>query len=257
MGSPAAAAPTAFLCCGVRIDALDLEQSVAALTKAAEQRNPFSVNLCNAYVLALAERDPGFRAVLNAGSLNLADGAPVAFAGRLAGARHLRSSRRPRGAALFVETLDKGRATGLRHFLYGGTPEVVAALAAELERRLPGVDLVTESPPFRPLTRAERSETLARIEASGSQILWVGIGTPAQNYLAADFAESLSKVVVCVGAAFDFVSGAKREAPRWLQVSGLEWVFRLATEPRRLWRRYFFGNLVFLYGAIRHGVRRT
>ena len=109
----------------------------------------------------------------------------------------------------------------------------------------------TDSPPFRSLSDEERAHQADRIRASGAQIVWVGLGTPKQDFEVARLARELPLVFVAVGAAFDFVAGTKRQAPQWMQRNGLEWTFRLASEPGRLWRRYLFGNARFVYAASR------
>jgi len=131
-------------------------------------------------------------------------------------------------------------AAGWRHYFYGGEPGVVEALAARLLDRFPGLTVAgTTTPPFRPLTQAEEEETVARINNARPDIVWVGLSSAAQERWMADHRDRLSApLLVGVGAAFDFLSGRKPQAPRWIQRSGLEWLFRLATEPRRLWRRY-------------------
>jgi N-acetylglucosaminyldiphosphoundecaprenol N-acetyl-beta-D-mannosaminyltransferase len=136
--------------------------------------------------------------------------------------------------------------------MYGSTPEVVASLAERLNDLVPGVQVVgVESPPFRPLTEAEAAELVVRIREVRADIVWVGLGTPRQDLFVDRFRNRLSSTLVAVGAAFDFLAGTKRRAPTWMQDRGLEWAFRLGTEPGRLWRRYLMGNAEFLLGVAR------
>lgn len=145
-----------------------------------------------------------------------------------------------------------GRSLGLRHFLLGNTDEVLASLRAELERRYPGVSIVgTHRSYFRPLTDDELAAQDADIVAADPDIIWVGLGTPLQDVETRRIAEHLGKVAIGVGVAFDFIAGTKPVAPEWMTRVGLEWVFRLASEPRRLWKRYLIGNFVFLRAALR------
>jgi N-acetylglucosaminyldiphosphoundecaprenol N-acetyl-beta-D-mannosaminyltransferase len=138
--------------------------------------------------------------------------------------------------------------TGWRHYLYGGAEGVPELLAARLAERFPGLGIAGAfSPPFRPLTDAEDDEIVRRINATRPDIVWVGLSTPKQErWMASHLRRIEAPVMVGVGAAFDFHAGLKRQAPKWIQGSGLEWLFRLATEPRRLWRRYLRNNPVFV-----------
>jgi N-acetylglucosaminyldiphosphoundecaprenol N-acetyl-beta-D-mannosaminyltransferase len=213
---------------------------------------PMDVHLCNAYTLAIADKRPCFRNLLNDSGLNLADGMSVVWANRLIHRGKQAPKGRVYGPDLFLDTFRAGKDRWLRHYLLGSTPEVLTALTLNLHTLFPGVEIVgTESPPYRELTDIEREEQLERIIASEAQLVWVGLGTPKQDIEAAKLAHQRSVVFVAVGAAFDFVAGSKRQAPAWMQRMGLEWVFRLMSEPRRLWRRYLFGNLRFLLALVR------
>jgi N-acetylglucosaminyldiphosphoundecaprenol N-acetyl-beta-D-mannosaminyltransferase len=143
-------------------------------------------------------------------------------------------------------------------YLYGGRPEVLALLRERLLERHPELRIVGgESPPFRALSTAEDVAVVERIERSGAGLVFIGLGCPKQELFAAVHAHRISAVQVCVGAAFDFLAGAKPMAPRWMQAHGLEWLFRLASEPRRLWRRYLVANFVFLVQVGRELARRA
>lgn len=244
--------PTSFECCGVRVDSLELHEAAQRLIAAAAAEHPLSVHLCNASTLSLAQRDANFRALLNAGNLNLPDGTPVAWAGRLMACG---SGRPVPGPSLMtaVFQLDGG---GVQHFLLGSTPQVLTALKGALARRYPTARIVGDfSPKLTPDVDALVIESSSFVRASGATLVWVGLGTPKQDWVSARLAQELGVVAVPVGAAFDFLGGSKREAPAWLRGSGLEWIFRLATEPRRLWRRYLIGNSVFLWGVTLSGAR--
>ena len=242
--------PTVLRTCGVRIDPVPMDAAVAAIRSAATERQALAVHLVNAYTLSLAVRDDAFRDLLDRGGLNLPDGMPLVWLGRRRGLDGLTD--RVYGPDLTTAVCDRGREVGLRHYLYGGSPEVVERFAAQLRHRYPGITIVgVESPPYRELTADEGQALVDRIVASEADVMWVGLGTPKQDHFVDRFAPRLERPVVAVGAAFDFLAGAKRMAPRWMQRSGLEWLYRLLSEPRRLWRRYLVGNLVFLYGALR------
>ena len=201
--------------------------------------------------ILLAEDEETLRAMLVRASLNFPDGTPVVWANRLLNRDRAVTVERVRGPGLFLDVFDHGRARGLRHYLLGSTPEVLERLEANLRERFPGVEIVgSDSPPFRALTDDEREEQAKRITASGAQIVWVGLGTPKQDWECARLRDRLPLVFVAIGAAFDFAAGTKRVAPAWMQDNGLEWLHRLGSEPRRLWRRYLFGNTRFVYAAL-------
>lgn len=207
-----------------------------------------SVHLVNAYTIALADRDIGYRKILSNSWANFPDGKPLEWISRL----QKSTLQQIRGPWLFGQVMDVGREHQIRHFLLGSTESTLALLRSELESRYPGVRIVGElSPPFRPLSAAEHLQQDDVIRASGADIVWVGLGTPKQDYEAHRLAMNAPVVAVAVGAAFDFVAGTKREAPSWMSKLGLEWLYRFASEPRRLWKRYLFGNIQFLYAALR------
>ena len=216
------------------------------------------VHLCNAYTLALADRDPNLLETLRTAFLNLADGQPVVWANQLLHRGTALPRRRVYGPDLMLDSLSMSEGTGLRHYLLGSTPEVLAALQREVRRRFPRALIAGAcSPPFRSLTAQELHEQEDDILAVGADIVWVGLGTPLQDHRAAELSAALPVVTVAVGAAFDFIAGNKRQAPTWMQNGGLEWVFRLACEPRRLWRRYLFGNARFVGGVVRQATLQT
>lgn len=248
---------TVVACAGIPISSLTrAEAAQDVLHLARQQRSQgCDVHLCNAYTLALADSSPAFRALLERATRNFPDGMSVVWANRLAHGTAV-PNERVYGPDLFLDAMDLGRSADIGHYLLGGAPHVVHRLRCELERRFDGVRIVgAESPPFRPLTSAERREQAARIVGSGAQIVWVGLGTPKQDWEVGHLAGEVPAVAVAVGAAFDFVAGTKRQAPHWMQRNGMEWAYRFATEPRRLWRRYLFGNVRFVYAASRSAVR--
>jgi len=239
-----------FTCCSVRIDAHTLESAVAALLSRPDPHEGRAVHLCNAYTLSMARRDPELRHRLNQGNLNLPDGMPLIWVGRRLGLDHLEG--RVYGPDLMLTAMDRGREFGLRHYLHGSTDEVLTVLEAELRRRLPGVDIVgRDAPPFRELTAEEEFALEQRLIGLRPDIVWVGLGTPKQDVFVHHFRHRAPSTFVAVGAAFDFISGAKRQAPVWMQERGLEWAYRLAREPRRLGRRYLVGNARFVAGMVR------
>jgi N-acetylglucosaminyldiphosphoundecaprenol N-acetyl-beta-D-mannosaminyltransferase len=233
---------------GVTLLDTDVAGAVAALAAASRAGEPQGLHLCNAFTLALASRDPAYReTLLHAGAVNLPDGVPVAWYYRLANREHARGP--VRGPGLMRAALEE---PGLRHFLLGGTEEVLADLTTEILSNHPHAVLAGSlAPPFRDPDDADVEGWAATIRASGAQVTWIGLGTPRQDRLIARLTGRTGSVLVGVGAAFDFLSGHKAEAPALLHGTGLEWVYRLVSEPRRLWRRYLFGNAAFVAEATR------
>jgi N-acetylglucosaminyldiphosphoundecaprenol N-acetyl-beta-D-mannosaminyltransferase len=210
------------------------------------------VHLCNAYTLAAAEEDADLHALLRSASLNLPDGQAVVWANQLLNRTTALPSSRVCGTELLLDVFALGRRAGLRHYLLGSTPEVLTALQQQLHRHSPGALIVGAcSPPFRPLTADESREQEQLILEAEADVVWVGLGTPQQDRRSAELADAVPSVCVAVGAAFDFVAGHKQRAPCWMQQWGMEWLFRLVHEPRRLWRRYLFGNTRFVRGVAR------
>jgi N-acetylglucosaminyldiphosphoundecaprenol N-acetyl-beta-D-mannosaminyltransferase len=243
-----------YRCCGVRIDGLSPEAAVATMLQA-RYGYARAVHLCNSYTLALASRNEAYRRVLNAGDVNLADGHYVAMVGRWRGQKDMRE--RVYGPALMLATMDRGREVGLRHYLYGTTPETISRLVDRLNEMFPGIDIVgAEAAPFRRITAEEDEELADRVEKAKPDVMWVGVGTPRQDEFVAHHVARLPCTLVPVGAAFDFNSGTKRSAPRFIQRIGMEWLYRFAQEPRRLWRRYLIGIPVFIWGVLLDLVRR-
>jgi N-acetylglucosaminyldiphosphoundecaprenol N-acetyl-beta-D-mannosaminyltransferase len=236
---------------GVAFRAATPSEATGWIVDAARANEGRHVHLLNAYSLALADRDPSFRGVISGDAINFPDGRPLSWASRLQ--RHDPGLQQVRGPGLFLHVLEAGRAAGVRHYLLGSTPEVLDLLRGRIETDFPGVLLVgCESPPFREVSAEELAERDRRIVDSGADIVWVGLGTPKQDFEAQRIAATLPVMAVAVGAAFDFAAGTVKEAPAWMSPVGLEWAYRLATEPKRLWRRYVFGNPRFIRAVIRH-----
>jgi len=239
-----------FTCCSVRIDAHTLDSAVDALMSRPSPQVGRAVHLCNAYTLSLARRDPEMARQLNEADLNLPDGMPLIWIGRRLGLKQL--SGRVYGPDLMLATMNRGRETGLSHYLYGSTVEVLEKLEVELLHHFPGLRIVgRESPPFRIITEGEETALQQNLIALKPDIVWVALGTPKQDAFVDKFSSQIPATFVAIGAAFDFISGSKRQAPLWMQERGLEWLFRLVHEPRRLASRYLVHNVKFVIGILR------
>lgn len=197
-----------------------------------------------------SQRDPALKDIHNASGLTTPDGMPLVWCARYAGAT---SVERVYGPDLMLNLANESVVKGWTHFFYGGAPGVADALAARLGERFPGLKVAgTFSPPYRDLTDEEASAIAADINQSNPDIVWVGLSTPKQERWMARFRPELrAPALIGVGAAFDIHSGNARQAPPWMQKRGLEWLFRLASEPRRLWKRYLVNNPIFISRIIR------
>jgi N-acetylglucosaminyldiphosphoundecaprenol N-acetyl-beta-D-mannosaminyltransferase len=218
------------------------------------------VHFANAYTIALADDDHSYAELLSRPRAAVfTDGMPVAWVGRRAYPEQAPRWDRVYGPDMMQAALAASTAEGgPTHYLLGGSPESLGTLRSEIGLRWPGARIVgAESPPYRPMTEQERAQQDDRIRDSGASVIWVGLGTPKQDWEAARLAAHLPVVALAVGAAFDFIAGTKPQAPLWMQRSGIEWTFRLASEPRRLARRYLWGNPRFLRAAARQPGLRT
>ncbi|MFV2044738.1 MAG: WecB/TagA/CpsF family glycosyltransferase [Anaerolineales bacterium] len=221
----------------VRIDAVNMGQAVAAINRLIGEQSTCYVCLAAVHSLLACEKDRRLLQVFNGSALTLPDGMPLVWLCKASGHQHVS---RVYGPDLVLEVCREGAKGQLRHFFLGGADGIPEALAESLSHRFPGLVVAgTFSPPFRPLTEEEDRNLVNRINKSRPDILWVGFGTKKQELWMADHREVVeAPVMIAVGAAFDFLSGSKRQAPVVMRNSGLEWLFRLLTEPKRLWPRY-------------------
>ena len=213
-----------------------------------------AVHFANAYTVALADSNPGYADALRSSrSVCVTDGMPIAWAGRRFYPELADEWERVSGADLMIDVLTKSASHRPRHYFLGGDEETLSALIANIRLKWPQVVIAGfESPPFRDLTPAEVAQQDQRIRDSGATHVWVGLGTPKQDWESERLAAELPVVALAVGAAFDFIAGTKKRAPQWIQDSGLEWAHRLFSEPRRLTKRYLWGNPRFVIAAWRH-----
>ena len=211
-----------------------------------------AIHFCNAYNVALARSDRKYRELIDRGNYVFSDGVPITWVGKRAVPHKAHEWDRVYGPDVMEGVFARSTVTNPRHYLLGSSPAVLATLQERLLERFPDAQIVgSESPPFRPATEDELMERDQRIRDAGATIVWVGLGTPKQDVEVARLAASLPIVAIAIGAAFDFLAGTKPQAPIWMQKSGTEWLFRFASEPRRLAKRYIWGNSVFLAEAIR------
>ena len=229
---------------GVNIAASSYGETAEKSVAWAKQGESRAVFFANVHVLMEAFDDAVFRAKLNAADMVNPDGMPLVWALRAMGDRGASRVYGPDATQVLLQAAqDSGTPVGF----YGGSEATLTRLVAEARRRWPELDVVfTMSPPFRPLAPAEDEEIIRRISGSGARMLFVGLGCPKQEHWIMEHRGRVPAVMLGVGAAFDFMAGSKRQAPRWMMRHGLEWMFRLASEPRRLAGRYLKHNPRFV-----------
>ena len=235
---------------GVGISAINIDMAVAELGRWVEEGEQHYVCVTGVHGVIESQSDPELLAIHNRSGLTTPDGMPMVWASKKAGADHVS---RVYGPDLMLEVCERSADNGWTHFFYGGNEGVPELLAERLGERFPELKVVgTYSPPFRPLTSEESDEIVTAINASGADFVWVGLSTPKQERWMADHVGRIDAAALLgVGAAFDIHAGLLPQAPGWMQRSGLEWLYRMGREPRRLWRRYLHANPRFIWGILR------
>lgn len=230
---------------GVTVSATTYEEASSLIIRAAQQKMDAVITHLPVHGVVLANKNLPLKSKIDSFEIVAPDGQPVRWA-----LNFLYSTRLPdsvRGRELMVKVCQQAAEIGIGIYLYGSQPQVVENLRKNLLRKFPQLQVVGwESPPFRPLTPEEDNATIERINNSNAGIVFLGLGCPKQDVFAYEHRHRLKAVQLCVGAAFDFLSCNKIIAPHWMQQRGLEWLFRLLQEPRRLYRRYFITNTIFL-----------
>lgn len=230
---------------GTRVSAVDYEAAVSRVIAAARAERPCAVTALAVHGVMTGFLDPVQRRRLNGLDLVAPDGQPVRWA--LRWLHGVRLPDRVYGPSLTLRVLEAAAADGLPVFFYGSRPETLERLVTNLRSRFPALQVAGAEPSrFRRLSAAEREEVVERIRASGARVVFVGLGCPRQEVWAFEYRDRLSIPVLAVGAAFDFHAGTLAQAPPVLQRYGLEWLYRLWREPRRLWRRYLLLNPAYL-----------
>lgn len=229
---------------GTRVDATSYAEATKQVLDWAKNAQSRYVCIANVHVVMEAYDSPAFRSQVNAADLVTPDGMPLVWELRRSGNP---DQGRVYGPDLMMNVVEAAARASVPVGLFGGKPEVLTELASRLQSQFP--DLVIGyrySPPFRAIEPEEDRQIVADMNKSGARILFVGLGCPRQEMWMAEHAGKVQAVMLGVGAAFDFHAGAVRQAPGWMQNVGLEWVFRLSQEPRRLWRRYLYYNPRFV-----------
>ncbi len=234
---------------GSPIDCVDWEGSLARLQLWASEHESRVVCICNAHSVVTARQDKEFAAAVNSADMATPDGAPVAWLMRRLGAS---GQERINGPDLMLKYCEAAAKRGESIYLYGGAETTLSILRDQLPKRFPGLVIAgSHSPPFRALTEEEDAAIVRDINDSGAGTVWVSLGCPKQEKWMAAHRGRINGVMIGVGAAFDYHAGVISRAPLWMQNNGLEWLHRLASEPRRLWKRYFVTNTLFIWHAAR------
>jgi len=233
---------------GVGLSVLNLSTALTAIADAVRDRRKGYICVTGVHGVMEAQDDPEFKKILNGAFLCTPDGMPMVWMGKLNGHREMS---RVYGPDLMLDVCAWSETSGCRHFFYGGAPGVAEELAGKLQAKFPRLQVAgCYTPPFRPLNAAEEAALQEQIRQTRPDILWVGLSTPKQERFMVQYLPRLEVTLMLgVGAAFDFHAGRITQAPRWMQRSGLEWFYRLTREPRRLWKRYFRNNPLFLLGV--------
>jgi N-acetylglucosaminyldiphosphoundecaprenol N-acetyl-beta-D-mannosaminyltransferase len=231
---------------GVGISVLNLRIALDAIAAALRERRRGCICVTGVHGVMEAQDDAVFKNILNRAFLCTPDGMPMVWLGKLHGNGEMR---RVYGPDLMLAVCAWSETSGAKHFFFGGAEGVAALLAEKLQVKFPRLQVAgTFTPPFRPLNVQEEQQLQAQLRATRPDILWVGLSTPKQERFMAEFLPKLDvTLMVGVGAAFDFHAGRMRQAPRWMQRCGLEWLFRFACEPRRLGKRYLKNNPWFIW----------
>ncbi len=231
---------------GVGISALNQTKAREHLFAAVREGRRGYVTINNVHTVSEAVPDEKLRRIFAGSLLSTPDGMPLVWLGRWHGFPEVD---RVYGPDLLLNLCEHSQGPGFRHFFYGGKPGVAEELARNLQARFPQLVVAgTFTPPFRPLNDEERRDLSGKVRAARPDFVWVGISSPKQEYFMDEYCPLLTeaKIFIGIGAGFDFLSGRVRQAPRWMMRAGLEWLFRLTQEPRRLWHRYLVLNPLFI-----------
>jgi len=241
---------------GVKISRVNLDLAAQQIFEWVNAKQRTYVCVAPVSTLVDANQDPEYLSIVNGAGMVTPDGMPVVW---LAHVRGCKEVSRTYGPDLMQLVCKEGQALGLRHFFYGSTEETLGKLQQKLLNVYPQIQIAgSYAPPFKPQGWQETKGIIDRINDSRADIIWVGIGSPKQDFwMHLHRPQLTAPVIIGAGAAFDFCAGVKPQAPRWMQRSGLEWLFRLCCEPGRLWKRYLVGNSLFLIYLLKDSFKKA
>lgn len=244
-----------FTIFGAKINATTVQSVVETIDDWIQQKKRDYIILTGAHGIIEMQHDKTLLQINNNSGLTTPDGMPAVWIGRLKGIRNIEKTYAP---DIMRAVFKHGIKKGYNHYFYGGDEQLLEDLRNAIQNKYPGIKIAgTYAPPFRPLAETEKAEILRELNASQCDIVWVGLGCPKQDKWIAEFRLQLNApVLIGVGAGFDFIAGKKPEAPYLIKHSGFEWLFRLVTEPRRLWPRYSKVVPKFLYLSATHIIKK-
>lgn len=241
---------------GSHIDALSWEDAINTICGWAVKHESKYVALCNVHSVVTGLLEDDHRHDLNEADMATSDGMPVTWTLRKLG---FHEQQRINGPDLMWKYCEKAQNTGQKIFFYGSTDTVLSLLEVKLRATFPELQIVgMYSPPFRELTAAEDDDVVERLNASGANVVFIGLGCPRQERWMFQHRGKVNAVMIGVGAAFNYHAGTTKRAPVWMQNAGLEWLHRLASDPKRLWKRYLVTNTIFIFaiGAQLLGIKK-
>ena len=244
-----------FSILGVQISVIDMKDACSMVESSIRESSKRYICVCPVSTIMECKNDEKVLTSVNSADLATPDGMAVVWLGWIQGFKNIR---RVYGPELMQNICEISAKKGYRHYFYGSTEDILNKLEEKLSGEYPGLIISGKfSPPFRQLTVREDKEIIERINKDNPDIVWVGLGSPKQDVWMHEHRDKLNaSVLIGVGAAFDFLSGTKPQAPRWIGDHGFEWLFRLVTEPKRLWHRYLISYPLFVYFLIIDSVKR-
>lgn len=233
---------------GVDIAAINMSWLVDFTKKHIKELSGSYMCVSNVHTTVMSYDDASYCAVQNGAIMAIPDGGPLSSVGRKRGFSQME---RTTGPDYLVKILNISKEHGYSHYFYGSTEETLEKLKKHLEENYPGLKVAgMYSPPFRPLSKEEDEQIIQRMNASQADFIWVGLGAPKQERWMAEHQGKIRGFMVGVGAAFDYMAGNIKRAPMWMQKVNLEWLYRLLQDPKRLFKRYFYTNIKFIWNAV-------
>jgi N-acetylglucosaminyldiphosphoundecaprenol N-acetyl-beta-D-mannosaminyltransferase len=244
-----------FSILGINVSAINLALACQLVESCIENKEKIYICVAPVSTLVSCHEDPRYRNVVNEADIVTPDGMPLVWWARRKGFKQVQ---RTYGPDFMLALCDFGQNQEYKHYLLGATVDTCRKLEQNLKTRFLDIKIVGAfSPPFRELSEEENQQMIEDINSAHPDIVWVGLGSPKQDFWMKRNRDKINaSVLVGVGAAFDFIAGVKPQAPRWMRQSGLEWLFRLCSEPQRLWKRYLIGNTKFIYYLLRDFIIR-
>jgi N-acetylglucosaminyldiphosphoundecaprenol N-acetyl-beta-D-mannosaminyltransferase len=240
---------------GVKIAVTNLQATCESIAHWIKEKRRTYVCITPVSMIVDCQSNPEYREIVNSAGMATPDGMPLVWLGKRQGRKNIE---RTYGPDLMRDFCNLSQDKGYRHYFYGGSSEITQSLVANLKNKFPKLDIAgAYAPPMRSVGEREDSSILANINQAKPDVLWVGLGSPKQDYWMHNHRNQLNvPVMIGVGAAFDYFAGTKPQAPRWMRQAGLEWFFRLCCEPRRLWCRYLIGNTRFVVLLLKNSIKR-